>query len=272
MPQTRRSHHPGGPHEIAEGVYLLEVGKGLMRSNVYFVGSGSSWVLIDAASAGHEQHIQEAAASLFGAIPRPQSILLTHSHPDHAGSARALARRWDCPVYLHPAEMPMASGDIAQFRPYANPLDRWLVFPLLRLMGRRRSKAILAAASFADVTRPLSLSAEPPGLPDWQAVPTTGHTPGHVAFFREPDGVLVAGDALVTVDLNSPLGFLVGGQRVSGPPWYTTWNRSAAKSSVARLAGLEPYIVAGGHGLPISGPDTATRVHEFSARFSRGAI
>jgi hypothetical protein len=37
--------------EIAPGVHYLEVGKGITRSNVYFVQSGSSWVLIDAASA-----------------------------------------------------------------------------------------------------------------------------------------------------------------------------------------------------------------------------
>ncbi len=42
--------------------------------------------------------------------------------------------------------------------------------------------------------------AELPGLPDWEAVPTPGHTPGHVAFFRRSDRVLITGDALVTVD------------------------------------------------------------------------
>jgi hypothetical protein len=35
------------PTEIAPGVHCLEVGKGITRSNVYFVRSGSSWVLID---------------------------------------------------------------------------------------------------------------------------------------------------------------------------------------------------------------------------------
>ncbi len=39
------------PQEIAPDVYCMEVGTGIMRSNVYFVRSGSSWVLIDAASA-----------------------------------------------------------------------------------------------------------------------------------------------------------------------------------------------------------------------------
>ena len=51
------------PQEIAPGVYCLEVGKGIMRSNVYFVRSGSSWVLVDTGSAKCEREIREATQS-----------------------------------------------------------------------------------------------------------------------------------------------------------------------------------------------------------------
>ena len=34
----------------------------------------------------------------------------THVHPDHAGSALGLARAWQAPVYLHPAEMDLATA------------------------------------------------------------------------------------------------------------------------------------------------------------------
>lgn len=76
--------------EIASGVYCLEVGKRMVRSNVYFVCSGSSWVFIDAGSANCDREIQAAADSLFGAHTPPSAILLTHNHPDHAGSTPAL--------------------------------------------------------------------------------------------------------------------------------------------------------------------------------------
>ena len=59
------------PQEIAPGVFYIEVGKGITRSNVYFVRSGSSWVLIDTASANCGPVIQEAAESLFGANTHP---------------------------------------------------------------------------------------------------------------------------------------------------------------------------------------------------------
>ena len=156
-----------------------------------------------------------------------------------------------------PDELPMVFGDISTFKTYANPLDRWVVLPLLRLMGRKRSQAMVSKASLKDVARALDLSAELPGLPDWQLVPTPGHTPGHVAFFRPADRVLIAGDALVTVNLNSLGGLLLKKRRVSGPPWYTTWNWRLAKESVAVLAKLEPAVLAGGHGIPMAGPETA---------------
>jgi glyoxylase-like metal-dependent hydrolase (beta-lactamase superfamily II) len=47
-----------------------------------------------------------------------------------------------------------------------------------------------------------------PELPDWAVIHTPGHTPGHLSLYRRRDGVLITGDAVVTVDLNSLLGVL----------------------------------------------------------------
>ena len=112
----------GKPVEVADGVYCLGVGRGVMASNVFLVRSGGSWVLIDAAWPGRGQLITAASASLFGAGTRPASMLLTHIHPDHSGSARELAHIWDLPVWVHVSEMALAAG---RYRPeYGNPLDR----------------------------------------------------------------------------------------------------------------------------------------------------
>ncbi len=166
--------------QIAEGVYRLETGRGLTGANVYFVRSGPAWVLIDTALAASRRGDPAAAESLFGAGTRPAAILLTHIHPDHAGSALELARLWDLPVHVHPGELPLASG---RYLPeYGNPLDRWLIAPLLRLMPRRAVEASVSRNSLEGTARAFDPAAGVPGLPDWQAVPTPGHTPGHVAF------------------------------------------------------------------------------------------
>ena len=252
--------------EIAPGVYYLPVGKGLMRANVYFIRSGPSWTLIDAGSAGCAPVILSAAESLFGAGSSAAAILLTHDHPDHTGAARELALRWGCGVWVHPDEFPMVEGDLATFREYGHPLDRWLIVPGLRLMGAKRARTIVDRASFKDVARVFDAAGAPPGLPEWQIIPCRGHTPGHVAFFRPADRVLISGDALLTVAAGSPLGFLLNRQEVSGPPWYVTWDRRAAKEAAAVLAGLEPQVLAGGHGTPMTGPGTVERARAFAAR------
>jgi glyoxylase-like metal-dependent hydrolase (beta-lactamase superfamily II) len=260
--------------EITPGVYWMEIGKGINRSNVYFVQSGSAWVLIDAASANCGRLIQKTAQSLFGANIPPASILLTHDHPDHAGSVRELVRMWGCPVYVHPDELPLtAIGDLSTIQRYANPLDHWIILPLLRAMPRRRVESILSKANLKGVVRAFDPCAAVPGLPDWECIPTPGHTPGHVAFFRDRDRALITGDAVLTADLNSLWGFVLWSlrlnqQRVSGPPWYSTWTWLAAKESVAVLARLEPRVLACGHGIPLTGDRTARELRAFAHHFS----
>ena len=226
MGRQQREAKLGEYREVAPGVYGMETGQGISRANVYFVQSGAAWVLIDTAGAKCGPLIRRIAESLFGASTSPASILLTHSHPDHAGSAVELACLWDCPVYVHPDELPyVAIENLSTVEKYANPLDRWIILPILRMMPRRRVEAMLSSASIKDVVRAFDPSAAVPGLPDWECIPTPGHTPGHVAFFRTNDRVLITGDAVVTVNLNSFQGFLRWGlrrhkQRVAGPPWY----------------------------------------------------
>jgi glyoxylase-like metal-dependent hydrolase (beta-lactamase superfamily II) len=245
--------------------------RGRTQTNVYFVRSGSSWVLIDAGWAKDGPSIREAAESVFGAGTRPAAILLTHSHPDHAGAARELARTWDRPVHLHPIELPSAQGDFVALRAAGGPLDTWIIVPLMRAMGRRRRDSILAGSSLRDVAQAFDPAALP-GLPEWECVATPGHTPGHASFFRPHDRVLISGDALVTVKLNSVPDLLLMRQGLSGPPWYTTGDWAMAKGSVEALARLEPSVLAGGHGRPMTGAETASAVGAFAEVFSGRAM
>lgn len=193
-------------------------------------------------------------------------ILLTHDHPDHAGAARALAGTWRCPVYLHPGETAIASGDFAAMERYAGPLDRWLILPAMRAIGERRRAAVLAQGSLVGLFRELEPGGSIPDLEGWEWLHTPGHTPGSVSFVRRVDGVVLTGDALVTLRVNAPAGFLVGRQGLSSPPWYTTWSPHLARTAIASIAALEPSVVGGGHGRPLAGPGTAAAVRAFQAQ------
>lgn len=265
-PLTRPARHRAQPREIAPGVYWLQAGTGLLGSNVYFIRSGPSWVLVDAAWPGREKLIRAGAGELFGAGTRPAAILLTHIHPDHSGSARALARAWDAGVYVHPAELPMAAGEYLPA--YANPLDRWLVGPLVSILPARARRRMAAAGSLQDVASALAEGAGVPGLPDWEWVPTPGHTPGHIALYRAAGQVLITGDAVLTVNLNSLPDLLRWRQVAAGPPRFTSWDWAAAVRSVARLAQLEPQVLAPGHGRPMTGPAAAAALHACARRLA----
>jgi Metallo-beta-lactamase superfamily/F420H(2)-dependent quinone reductase len=120
------------------------------------------------------------------------------------------------------------------------------------------------------VVRALDPEAVVPGLPDWRCVPTPGHTPGHIAFHRVGDGILITGDAVVTFNANSVLDVVLARQRLAGPPRYFTWSWPAAARSVAVLAALEPRVLATGHGTPLSGAGTAGALRALAAELARG--
>lgn len=77
------------------------------------------------------------------------------------------------------------------------------------------------------------LRADRPSRPSTR-VTTPGHTPGHVSYLRPSDGVLVTGDVLITLRINSLSGLLFGRRGLSGPPWYTTWDRRSPRTPSPR--------------------------------------
>ena len=236
---------------VATGVYCLVSGR-RRDSNVYFVQSGETWVLVDTAWRGRAELIRSAAETLFGGGARPRAIVLTHAHPDHVGSASELADIWDVTVYVRPDELPLPrSGRI--IGALASVEWRWM-FP-----------------SGQDRLSPIDPNVGIPGLPDWQVIPTPGHTRGHLALFREGDRALIPGDAVLTVNPNSLGDLLSQRHTLGGPPRISTWNWRAATESVSELARLEPSVLAPGHGRPMAGPMLAPALRALSEQLSNPA-
>lgn len=255
------------PRQIAPDVWCLGP-HGRTQTNIYFVRSDPSWLLLDAGWEGDRARIQAAAEQLFGVGFAPAAILLTHAHPDHEGAAGTLAQHWGCRVYVHPDELAIACGSFRAMWRDAGPLDRYLILPAISAMGRRRRDAMLERNSLQEVVDALPEQGEVPYMPDWRWVHTPGHTPGHVSYHRPSDRLLVTGDALVTLRVNSLAGMLAGRQGLSGPPWYTTADSAAACHSIRTIADLEPRVLASGHGVPLVGPGTAERIKAFAATLS----
>jgi len=80
--------------------------------------------------------------------------------------------------------------------------------------------------------------------------------------------VLICGDAVLTMNINSVRDLAMRRHTRGGPPYISTWNWAVAKQSVITLARLEPNVLACGHGKPMAGHTTAPEVRTFAARFA----
>lgn len=218
-------------------------------SNLYLVGEPGAgdrgWVLVDAGMPGFAGRIVHAAGERFGRGARPSAIVLTHGHFDHVGTVRELAALWEVPVYVHELELPYVTGR----SPYPPP-DPTVGGGALAAMSWLFPRGPIDLGGRAKV---LPLDGSVPGMPGWTWIHTPGHTPGHVALFRDMDHVLIAGDAFVTTRQESALAVLAQREEVHGPPAYFTPDWISARRSVEALAALEPELAATGHGVPMRG-------------------
>ncbi len=246
----------GAAREIARGVARLQAG----IANCYFLDDpAGNWVLVDAGMPKTGWWIRRAAAQRYGKTARPQAIVLTHGHFDHAGAAQELAEHWGVHIYAHPLELPYLTGKSDY--PPQDPT----VGGALALLSRAFPHA---GRNLGDSARMLPADGVVPAMREWRWIHTPGHTAGHVALFREADGVLLAGDALATENLDSFIGMMTHGRRLSRPPAPFTTNWGAALESLSTLADLPVNVVAAGHGRAITGEQAGLSFREFARRMA----
>ena len=227
--------------------------------SAYLVGEpGGAWALVDTGLPHLSALLRRRVEHQYGGRP-PEAIILTHGHFDHAGNALDLARGWDVPVYAHPLELPYLSGRSAY--PPTDPT----VGGALGLMSRAFPSS---GTNLGDRVHPLPDDGTVPGLPEWRWLHTPGHTAGHVSLWRDRDRVLLAGDALATVDQDSPWSPLNLHAQFSVPPAPLTTDWTAARASVELLASLRPRTVLAGHGAPVHGPQVAEDLERFAREFT----
>jgi len=168
----------------------------------------------------------------------PEAIVLTHARPDHAGCAAALGTFWDVQVRLDQAAWGLADGTVAWPRDDVGAGD---------LAGWVARVWRPGPVDLAGLLAPLDM------LPDgWTALPLAGPSPGHTGFWRESDRVLIAGDALATVNIETVRGLLSPPAPALPPaPWILDWE--SLRRTWRSIAQLAPNALICGHGTPIAG-------------------
>ena len=248
--------------EEAEGVWCQAV----QIVNVAYIkaADSSDWVLVDAGMPGSAEAIICATEEVFGTGARPSSIVLTHGHFDHVGAVIELVEHWQVPVYAHAQEMPYLTGRQG-YAPADTAAGGGLV-PVMAVLFPNEP------IDLKDAVQVLPTDGSVPGLTEWRWIHTPGHTAGHISLFRERDGVLIAGDAFVTVKQESIYNVITQELEFSGPPRYFTADWVAARRSVETLAELHPAVAISGHGQPSAGEELSRGLTELSEQFDTIAL
>jgi glyoxylase-like metal-dependent hydrolase (beta-lactamase superfamily II) len=189
-----------------------------------------------------DRHLVEASLrEVCGAGARVSTVLVTHAHTDHIGSAEYFRAEHGARVLCGPEELRHVARE---------ELHQVTVRDLLPHLWRPRvlawSIAAVRAGGLADVAVqgaeafPYGVPLDLPGSP--VALHLPGHTAGSAAFFLPAERAIVTGDALVT-----------------GHP--TTWQRrlqvlhpvfatdpDEAVRSLQVLRGLSAEVILPGHG------------------------
>lgn len=235
---------------LALGVVRVPIG----FVNAYAVTNpDGTWALVDTGLPGAAGYLERFAEAEMGGPPA--AIVLTHGHFDHAGNARALAEAFACPIYAHAYELPFLNGSV-DYPPADSSMGGAIahfarLFPVSGLDLGERLQALPSDKSV-------------PGMPGWRFLHTPGHSNGHTSFFRDADAVLLAGDAIATMDLDGYAAQVTHARQLSrsAAPFTTNWD--AVLASQLLLADLEPRCIGAGHGRVMVGPDLAGQLRAWA--------
>ena len=203
---------------LTDGVWQL---KGFPPNaiNVYMIED----VLVDAASRHAGRRIlRQVEGHAIGAHA------LTHAHADHQGASKEVCEKLGIPYWVGERDVETAE------RPEL--LERQATHPIARLF----LKSFIGPGH--KVERSLREGDEVAGF---QVLDVPGHSPGHVAFWRESDRVLILGDVLNNMDV------VTGRPGLRLPKHYLTPDPDENRRSAKRLGTLEPNLVLFGHGAPL---------------------
>jgi hydroxyacylglutathione hydrolase len=189
--------------------------------NAYLLGD----VVVDA---GGKVNARRLIGALHGHAVGAHA--LTHGHPDHAGGSQRLVEAFDVPVWVGEHDR----ADVESGRPTA--AETWARPAVARLTHYEPVGVARALHEGDDLGHGFTVLATP------------GHSDGHVAFWRERDRTLVAGDVLFNMHVLTT----VPGLRE--PPTILTRDPRRNRESARRLAALEPELALFGHGPPLRDP------------------
>lgn len=175
--------------QLTDGIHCLElpfkvpVGPGVTadRTVYVYVILGESVALVDAGVAGSETKIFEYLGSIGSSPRKVTKLILSHSHPDHIGAARAIHDATGCEILAHAAEKDWIEDAPRQSRERPVPGFDVLVRGRIGVSKFLEDGDILALGD--------SLSP--------RVIHTPGHSRGSISLYFKDQKTIFTGDAIL---------------------------------------------------------------------------
>jgi glyoxylase-like metal-dependent hydrolase (beta-lactamase superfamily II) len=197
-----------------------------------FLIEDSGLTLVDTGSKGYTDKIFRAIQKGGQNSDNIKQIVLTHCHPDHAGSVAEIKKRLGIPVLAHHEDASLIEmGKAVRMPMHLTPgLVNWLIYNIF----------IKSAGSTIESVKVDEWLKDNDVLPiagGVEVIHTPGHCAGHIALLVKNEGVLIAGDLCAHV----------AGLAVS----TVNENRALSIASILKAASFKFDTAVFGHGSPL---------------------
>jgi hydroxyacylglutathione hydrolase len=206
--------------EIIEGVHRIEAAcSSIAHSNVYLITYEKEMIVIDTGTAGNAKKIVAYIQKIGRQVSEVSTIILTHYHMDHVGSAKELKELTKAKVAAHLEDADFVAGK----KPF--PKQKNILF-----------RAVLSFIKSEPVEVDFLLK-DGERIGNLTVISVPGHSPGSIALFDQQRKILFVGDTL-----------RFDGNRVTGAPKHFTWDTEKEKKSIEKISKLDFDIMLPGHG------------------------
>ncbi|RYD72419.1 MAG: MBL fold metallo-hydrolase, partial [Sphingobacteriales bacterium] len=171
--------------QITDQIYQINLGP----VNVFVIEENDGLTLIDTGFKNSTDKIFKAIEKAGKDPKNIKQIILTHTHPDHAGSAAEIKRRLNIPILVHAEDAKLAENGVAGRLPH-QPSPGFLNFILFNLFIKNSPNEIEAFTA----DQILNDNDVLPLLGGTQVIYTPGHSLGHICLLIKKENLLVAGD------------------------------------------------------------------------------
>ena len=211
--------------QISPSLYQISLGP----VNLFLLEDSDGLTLIDSGFPGSKDKIFDVIRKGGKDPAAIKRIILTHCHPDHAGSAADIQRATGARVYAHVDDAgPIEAGAILNRARHLSPgLINRLVYQLFIKRTSHLFSGVVVDQRLRDGdVLPLAGGVE--------VIHTPGHSAGHVALLLHRDSVLIAGDICANM---------------TGLDYSTVYeDRDVGRQSILRAAGFTFNKAVFGHG------------------------